>query len=283
MKIEVYECEHCKGLQRTKEEYQKCKRSCAKKSRDKIKYEQAKARAIEKADYIRLNAESVWDIPKMLVGFFKNDLDRELTISKFDMRFNPEMANTHDCPLNGVTNWGRKDPNAPRHYPGWYGEFRGTTNIGKKPIKLFDGHEIDSIFDVIGKYNGAIRGLHCGGGSGGPDFGFSLRMYVDDFPKIKEKYDRYVILREMATIRAANYKKLFAEAETKIIGEDKQLNTLAKHKAIIEVLSKNNMTLHANRRQEIMNSAEYKNFVKLPHDPNFNDAEYDKLAAEFSK
>jgi len=31
------------------------------------------------------------------------------------------VSNTHDCPINGVTNWGGRNDNAPTGYPGWHG------------------------------------------------------------------------------------------------------------------------------------------------------------------
>jgi hypothetical protein len=39
----------------------------------------------------------------------------------WEVRYSKEIPNTHDCPLDGVTNWGRRDPKLPLEYPGWTG------------------------------------------------------------------------------------------------------------------------------------------------------------------
>lgn len=39
----------------------------------------------------------------------------------WELRHSNEVSNTHECPLDGVTNWGRRDPTAPSYYPGWVG------------------------------------------------------------------------------------------------------------------------------------------------------------------
>lgn len=39
---------------------------------------------------------------------------------KWDIR-KGNVGNTHDCPLDGVTNWGGREEGAPRSYPGWEG------------------------------------------------------------------------------------------------------------------------------------------------------------------
>lgn len=39
----------------------------------------------------------------------------------WDIRFTKTVSNTHDCPIDGVTNWGGRSENDPHHYPGWSG------------------------------------------------------------------------------------------------------------------------------------------------------------------
>lgn len=39
---------------------------------------------------------------------------------KWSVRHNHSVSNSHDAPINGVTNWSRKD-GFPKGYPGWYG------------------------------------------------------------------------------------------------------------------------------------------------------------------
>ena len=39
----------------------------------------------------------------------------------WEIEHQASVSNTHDAPLNGVTNWGGRKPGAPHGYPGWYG------------------------------------------------------------------------------------------------------------------------------------------------------------------
>jgi hypothetical protein len=39
----------------------------------------------------------------------------------WDVEHRALISNTHECPLDGVTNWGGDRPGAPRGYPGWQG------------------------------------------------------------------------------------------------------------------------------------------------------------------
>lgn len=48
-------------------------------------------------------------IPLKVVGF------------RWEIRWSETVSNSHDCPLNGVTNWGNRNADAPSSYPGWTG------------------------------------------------------------------------------------------------------------------------------------------------------------------
>lgn len=40
---------------------------------------------------------------------------------RWDIAHSDSVSNTHDCPIDGVTNWAGRVKDAPRGYPGWYG------------------------------------------------------------------------------------------------------------------------------------------------------------------
>ena len=50
-------------------------------------------------------------------------IDRKTPVAGFawDIRRDTSVSNTHDCPIDGVTNWGGRDQNRPFGYPGWEG------------------------------------------------------------------------------------------------------------------------------------------------------------------
>ena len=50
-------------------------------------------------------------------------IDRQTPVAGFvwHIRHDTSVSNTHDCPIDGVTNWGGRDQNRPFGYPGWEG------------------------------------------------------------------------------------------------------------------------------------------------------------------
>jgi hypothetical protein len=112
--------------------------------------------------------------------------------STFDLRYNPQVSNTHDCPHNGVTNWGGDKPGAPRGYPGLQGRF---------------DYNVEWYAAWEGWYPGGSdmwegTRIHTGTGGGGgfkrydhdktkglQGFGYGVSIFFDDWPGLKASYD----------------------------------------------------------------------------------------------
>lgn len=58
-----------------------------------------------------------------LVPVMVNDILKTRALIGFgwNLSYSPNVSNSHDCPIGGVTNWGGRDENAPTGYPGWHG------------------------------------------------------------------------------------------------------------------------------------------------------------------
>ncbi len=90
------------------------------------------------------------------------------------MNFSRYVSNSHSCPEGGMLNWSG-DADKPKGYIGWTTYVTGTLN---RPIK----------HDSEYPYSGALRliGLHTGSGGGGnKNFGYDLKIFLDDWPGLK--------------------------------------------------------------------------------------------------
>jgi len=91
--------------------------------------------------------------------------------------FQDLLSNTHSCPDNGTTNFMR-DPDKPRGYPGWSAYIKGALIRNKKHNGSYP-------------YSGALKlvGLKTGtGGGGNADWGYSVSIFLADWPGLEAEY-----------------------------------------------------------------------------------------------
>lgn len=86
-----------------------------------------------------------------------------LEFTQFDVRWNPQVSNSHSCPHNGVTNWGDRDKNAPTSYPGWSGRIEWIVRWPKE----WDGWYLGSDLFSGGTFRTGRQRAHTGTGGGG--------------------------------------------------------------------------------------------------------------------
>jgi hypothetical protein len=114
---------------------------------------------------------------------------RLLEFERFDVRWNPQVSNSHSCPHNGVTNWGNRDKNAPTSYPGWSGRVDWIVAWPKE----WDGVYLGG--DLFGGFHGNRRTrADTGTGGGGgmrwsekhgchvQSFGYDFKLFAADWP-----------------------------------------------------------------------------------------------------
>lgn len=190
-------------------------KNSAKREQLRIEAEEAKRKEQQKSkeqkeeeiNWLRLNLEDINDLPVLMKSRFKELYDWDLNVAFYGLRFG-SVSNSHTCPIGGVTNWSRQHKDRPTSYLGWSGRIEGTLK-GNVPKLTF----INSISDII---TGKFKGLHTGtGGGGSPNeykMSIGFNMFLDDFPKLKEKYEKYLIEKEKSDTNKSNIAKIKANA-----------------------------------------------------------------------
>jgi uncharacterized C2H2 Zn-finger protein len=148
--------------------------------RDRIFQELINQPSFEKiVDWIETHPEFLFD------GVIQNGRDRWgerrehlrekfwVKITYLDVRWNDNVSNSHSCPRNGLTNWGR-EKDKPTGYPGWEGriEFQVSHNFVLSTSDMF-------------KQIGVNTG---GGGSGdGTRYGYEVKFFASDWLGLEKK------------------------------------------------------------------------------------------------
>lgn len=151
---------------------------------------------LKKADWVRLNVENVSDIPALIKQKGKEFWDLDFDIKLSYLHFG-EKSNSHSAPIGKKTNWSRS-ANEPTTYLGWSGRVVGTVN-GYKAENSSNVSVANIVFARYG--NVGFRGFYCGSGSSGEVNGgcvldMDILFFLDDFPKLKEKYNKFVLVKE---------------------------------------------------------------------------------------
>jgi len=151
---------------------------------------------MNKSDYIRLNLSSVHDLPEMLF-----EISMELygiEISNLAISVNHgHVDNSHNCPINGHTNWGNRNPELPRGYFGWRGQIQFESKCEKN---ILDELNIDNRglcwfldFRPI-KFRGFHTGTGCPGRINEYKTNIEFYFFLDDFPLLKKNKEKHSIL-----------------------------------------------------------------------------------------
>jgi hypothetical protein len=149
-------------------------------------------------NYIRLNLQNISDLSDMLVQKAKEFYDIDIENLSIRLYFSERVSNSYSCPINGVTNYCDKDRDKPTGYPGWAGRIRASVKIPKSLLSNIDPF-LDSANDILfNNYNSCFTGFHTGSGCPGSvnrdyDMDISFYLFLEDFPLLQEKYNKYVI------------------------------------------------------------------------------------------
>lgn len=175
--VTAYECTYCQNIFRTYEQMQECEELCLQQIREEEAEKNLEAIRHDLQNYVRLNAESVEDICRMTIDVSKQLFAKSpLKTFHLDVRYMHHASNSHSYPINGIGNF-RKEEGKPIGYPALFGR------ISFEYEKESSGFSSD-IFS-----HGGIIGINTGsGGAGrGNQYSYSVTLWLDDFPKIKDK------------------------------------------------------------------------------------------------
>jgi hypothetical protein len=120
-----------------------------------------------------------------------------------------EVSNTHDCPIKGKTNWGRRDKDAPTSYPGWRGRVwirygdEHRNGFGSDPFGItltYPGTggwgSYSGPFQKISKARFARYG-HRHNPEDYPEpqiYSWDYRFYEDDWPAVKDWVEKQKVV-----------------------------------------------------------------------------------------
>jgi hypothetical protein len=125
-----------------------------------------------------------------------------IEFTTLNLRYKDSVSNSHNCPHDGVTNWGhradRESNDRPCGYPGWSGRFYYDVQSHKKQLHSYPGSS--------GMWKNTRIHTGSGGGGGHKDqeknfkqsFGYDLYLFFSDWPAMANEYEKaktYTILK----------------------------------------------------------------------------------------
>lgn len=216
MKIEAYICQYCDSLYKTQKRADDCEKLCVIKKQEEETIKSVTEKLNQEQDDIRLNSTSLEDVIKGCIDYqnkvavYGKLLDMEL-----DVKYHNHTSNSHSAPIGKPSNFSRKD-GVPTGYPALSG--RVVFHYSADPKDKAVG---GSICRFINK--------GTGGGGGKSKKGdycvtYDVKLWLDDFPKIKGSIEKVLNDREIFE----NFKiKVSDEIQIKM-DNDEHLQTLLK-------------------------------------------------------
>jgi len=281
MKFEAYGCKHCNNFYHTKKAMEKCRRDCASRKRIQARAEAVKKEGERLANQMRFEVEWVSEIPEWITEAVRKRLDREVTFENWDLKFYTDLAPTHDAPVGKKTEFSKPTS----RYAGWRGRVTGTTTIYKNPVKFSGGPfgEIRGFSDLFDRHRSSfIKGVNTGSGSGGERFSYEVRLYLDDFPKIKAKYDKWKALDDQKKVLNSRRKELIEQAKINLVEKNKDVCDLKDVAHILNARLRQVENLRRETEKNILASQEFKNATKVPGEEEFDHEIHNELNWMFS-
>ena len=137
----------------------------------------------------------------------------------WDIRYGV-VSNTHDCPINGETNWGGRDEDRPQNYPGWSG--RVWIRYGNENRNGFGSDPFSTTLTYTGTggwggYNGPFQKISSArfqryGHSHDPEcypepqvYSWDYRFFAADWPGLIDWREREIILASLKGQSVSNH------------------------------------------------------------------------------
>lgn len=263
MKVEVYECQYCGKLHKDETKYKKCVDKCEKtKLTKEEEVAQAKARQ-ELSDYVRLNAESVEDICKLTEEVSKKihgkSFIRKLIL---EVRYCEHASNSHSAPIGKQRNWSGWEPGIPTGYPALCGTIKFIYN---KDPGFGSSCGIKGLNTGSGGYQGSTDGSY--------DLGYGVTLWLDDFPKIKEKVEKF--LKQSEEFENFKY-EIQSEVDKLIYNDEKFIELRSEISELEGKISKLRSEVHKRESRIYDIKQSYKNPKQ-----EILDKEFEKLKNDF--
>jgi len=147
-----------------------------------------------------------------MVNTFKGRSEKSTKITGFSWQisYDQKVRNTHNCPINGETNWGNEKPNAPKGYPGWSGR------VWIRYVKYPDSFGSDTFESSLtypgtgggGEYDGPFKRK-----DGGYICSWDYHFFSDDWPLINDGLMMLDILENNKLTRTYKHNFLWEDAK----------------------------------------------------------------------
>lgn len=217
--ILAWKCDHDGKIFESKEKYTKHLRKLAGQRAQQRKIDQMNK---DRDSFLKRMGDTVTSIKELEEfitenwdWFFANGMKHNLWMGgakpttkhtlvkiKFEnMRWSDSVSNTHSYPRNGgVQNWAQHNPDnahLPKGYPGWVGDICFTVHAGFSDHKVprpYSGYGADYFKNTI---------INTGGGIGGTDCDYDMKLFAADFPAMAEERSKaqvWSILSDQAVI-----------------------------------------------------------------------------------
>lgn len=282
MKIEAYQSEYTGEIFKTKSAYYTHVKKYKQKELEKEE-ELKRQKLVDDIRHIpRKISQTIEEFEKKAfdaITILNGDNPDKLLLLKFnDLHFG-DVSNSHSCPIGGKTNWSGRDKDLPTSYKGWNGDI--TIVYSQTKNTDLDRDRVENLvehFPGINTGSGGYRG-DVYNDVKGYVLQYNLKLYLDDFPVIKQQYEEYEkLLKEKNnwenTIDDLYVEEIIRSEEIKQY-EDVLTVYGEKLKEIHEVINTNVLLLE-DEKSKIRSSI-------LSANPFYKNDEFEKLSKTFQQ
>lgn len=182
--IKIYKCDYCGKESKVYKKLLKHEAACKEEHERQLAYE-ANKQILEKEFLENFDLNNLGQCINDYLIKINGDYFSELS---WRLYYSDKVGNTHDCPINGVTNWRRED-DKPKGYPGFSGTIKGKRSK--------DGHTLAA----YSSRHYIIPGINTGTGGGGLEtWEYQIRIFIQDFPGLQEKTNRSKIKAKLLDV-----------------------------------------------------------------------------------
>jgi hypothetical protein len=124
---------------------------------------------------------------------------------KWDVSYSPGVSNYHNCPFDGVKNWGNEYPERPSAYPGFAGRVwaRYSNDPGGFGDVLFQGTGTHTGTGGYGAYSGPWQEItseyyrHSGRKAGPYCLSWDYKFFIQDWPLVGKNLEREFTMKRL--------------------------------------------------------------------------------------
>lgn len=173
------------------------------------------------------------------------------------------VPNTHNAPNGYKTNWGGKNPDIPKSYPGWSGSWSGKINISEEFKKNYKMREVT--FSNIKDY---IKIIKTSSGSIGKEFSIGGSLFKYDFSheETERKNVEYNECIKHSRDLLDDYRKTFKNEQAEYVKNDETMQTLNSLHSLLAELTTQCSLARQERQTLAMNEFALMNVESIPEE-----------------